>query len=197
MENQKIFELELILKKIPGFSKKQIQKIIDYLINSNKQEIDSLINAIQDFKENINKCEYCNNLLAYVKDCIICNDKNRDKKLLVVEQYRDIEKFEDLKIFNGYYFVLEGLYKLKNNDQNILNNIDKLLKIIDKYDEIILGLSATLEAQFCMQYLQKYIKSKYPKANVYQLSMGIPLGASVEYVDSITLKQSLINKLKM
>ncbi|AWX42915.1 Recombination protein recR [Metamycoplasma cloacale] len=194
--NKYFEELELLLKKIPGFSKKQIQKTIAYIIESNDIEINELIQKINNLKQNIKKCDICN---CYTTDanCSICIDKTRSRSLFVVENHLDVQKIENLDFYKGYYFVLEGLYKLKDNENKVLNNIDKLIELGNKYNEIILGLPATLEGHFSMEYLKKLLKKHYPNLSVYQLSMGLPMGSTLEYIDPITLKQSLINKIKM
>ncbi|WP_369085945.1 toprim domain-containing protein [Metamycoplasma spumans] len=196
MNDSKIYELELLLKKIPGYSKRQISKTITYFLEQPVEVAEELFNAIKSLKEAIKKCEVCN---AYNANqiCEICQDVLRDKKLIVVENSNEIAKFEELNIFKGKYFVLESLYDIKNPSDLVKKNIDKLINLSKNQTEIILALSATIEGQFTMEYIKKCLRDKINHVNVYQLSMGIPMGASVEYIDPITLKQSLINKTKI
>ncbi|TPE57216.1 recombination protein RecR [[Mycoplasma] falconis] len=183
-----------LLKKIPSISKKQINKILMHTIDSSKEDITALFEALLELKENVKKCQICN----YLNDkdvCDICASKIRERKLLIVETSNDVEKFENLDAYNGYYFVLEGIHTIKGINLKVEANIEKILNNLDKYKEITLALSSTLEGQTTSQYIYRKLRDlKFD--NVYQLSMGIPYGIAVEYVDPITLKQSLINKNK-
>ncbi|WP_373437235.1 toprim domain-containing protein, partial [Metamycoplasma equirhinis] len=84
--------------------------------------------------------------------CEICQDKLRDKKLLIVENQTDIKKFEELGIYKGKYFILEKLMDLKFENEIFKKNEQKLLIEAKKYDEIIFALSATIEGQLTTQY---------------------------------------------
>ncbi|WP_412031805.1 toprim domain-containing protein [Metamycoplasma buccale] len=196
MNDQIIEELSKKIKSACGLSKKQIEKTILFLLNSDQAEIDKGFLLIKELKSKIRKCQKCNNF-SNNDICDICLDKTRENKLMIVEHYQNISKFEELNIYKGHYFILEGLYKLKNNDQVVLSNLEKLISMSKEYDEIILALSSDIEGQFTMQYIQKLLRDKNKNINVYQLSIGIPMGAEIEYVDPTTLKQSLINKAKM
>ncbi|TPR53367.1 toprim domain-containing protein [Metamycoplasma neophronis] len=196
MESNETKNLEELLKKIPGFTKRQINKTITYFLDNPENAIDDIFAALKALKKAMQKCEICNQFNQN-HICEICQDNNRSKKLMVVENSNDIAKFETLNIFDGKYFVLEGIYDLKKPDEKVIKNIEKLLALAKSKSEITLALPATIEGQFTMQYLQKLLRDKIAFTNVFQLSMGIPVGSSVEYVDPITLKQSLINKTKV
>ncbi|WP_373436090.1 toprim domain-containing protein [Metamycoplasma equirhinis] len=189
-------KLENILKKIPGFTKKQIQRTINYFIETSNEQINELFERINTLKKETIKCEKCN-VYSNSVICEICQDKLRDKKLLIVENQTDIKKFEELGVYKGKYFILEKLMDLKFENEIFKKNEQKLLTEAKKYDEIIFALSATIEGQLTTQYLQKKFRDILNVKNTYQLSIGIPLGLQVEYIDPITLKESLLNKTKL
>lgn len=196
MKNDKYLELETKLKKISNLSKKQIQKIIFNLINLNKNDLEILFDLINQAKSEIKKCKICG---YYSSDdlCLICTNEMRTNKIIVVEQSDDIDKFEELKIYDGKYYVFSSLYNLKENNDSFNKDFDKLLSLINKDSEVILALKSSMEGILTMQYIKKLITEKYKNINIFQLSMGLPYNASVEYIDPLTLKQSLLNKSKI
>lgn len=196
MKNNKYLELETKLKKISNLSKKQIQKIIFNLINLEKNDLEILFDLINQAKSEIKKCKICG---YYSSDdlCLICTNEMRTNKIIVVEQSDDIDRFEELKIYDGKYYVFSSLYNLKGNNDSFNKDFDKLLSLINKDSEVILALKSSMEGILTMQYIKKLINEKYKNTNIFQLSMGLPYNASVEYIDPLTLKQSLLNKSKI
>ena len=196
MKNDKYLELETKLKKISNLSKKQIQKIIFNLMNLEKNDLEILFDLINQAKSEIKKCKICG---YYSSDdlCLICTNEMRTNKIIVVEQSDDIDKFEDLKIYDGKYYVFSSLCNLKENNDSFNKDFDKLLSLVNKDSEVILALKSSMEGILTMQYIKKLITEKYKNTNIFQLSMGLPYNASVEYIDPLTLKQSLLNKSKI
>lgn len=196
MKNDKYLELETKLKKISNLSKKQIQKIIFNLIQLDKNDLNILFDLINQTKSEIKKCKTCG---YYSNDdlCFICTNEMRTNKIIVVEQSDDIDKFEDLKIYDGKYYVFSSLYNLKGNNDSFNKDFDKLLSLVNKDSEVILALKSSMEGILTMQYIKKLITEKHKNINIFQLSMGLPYNASVEYIDPLTLKQSLLNKSKI
>lgn len=196
MKNDKYLELETQLKKISNLSKKQIQRIIFNLIQLDKNDLNILFDLINQAKSEIKKCKICG---YYSSDdlCLICTNEMRTNKIIVVEQSDDIDKFEELKIYDGKYYVFSSLYNLKQNNDSFNKDFDKLLSLINKDSEVILALKSSMEGILTMQYIKKLITEKYKNTNIFQLSMGLPYNASVEYIDPLTLKQSLLNKSKI
>ena len=131
MKNDKYLELETKLKKISNLSKKQVQKIIFNLINLDKNDLEILFDLINQAKSEIKKCKICG---YYSNDdlCLICTNKMRTNKIIVVEQSDDIDKFEELKIYDGKYYVFSSLYNLKENNDSFNKDFDKLLSLINK-----------------------------------------------------------------
>ncbi|MBN0970887.1 toprim domain-containing protein [Mycoplasma phocoeninasale] len=189
-------ELELLLKAIPGISKRQAQKIISYFLENDVSRLENIYQLMKQLKDKLKKCQNCN-LYSDAEICSICLDKSRQQKLMIVLSQEDLKKFEALEIYSGKYFILEELYDLKKSSEKFDRNLEKLLLMAKNVSEIVIALSATVEGQFTTQFIKKILKDKINFDNAYQLSMGIPLGVQVEYVDPVTLKQSLINKTKI
>ncbi|QJR44071.1 toprim domain-containing protein [Mycoplasma miroungirhinis] len=187
-------QLLKLLKDIPGITTKQAEKIIYFILFSDQTYVNNLTNVLQIFKQMHKKCKICNNF-DKSEICHICEKRNNANKLLVVLKAEDIQKFEDLDFFNGKYFVIERLINPVKKIFIDQKNIELFLLSIENVNEIILALPSNLEGQMTMQYLKSLVNDKTKK--IYQLSTGIPVGASVDFMDPITLVQSLKNKIEI
>lgn len=196
MNNIEIQKLEELLKTVFDFTKKQFQKFIFNIFKSSSEDIDQICNQIKALRNSIKKCNICN---RYNENtiCNICLDTNRTKQLMLVGNSLDIDKFENIGLYKGKYFVFDQNISLKNEDFIVSSLLEKLIDILKDKNELILSLSPTIEGQFNMHYIKKFLKNKINFTNIFQLSTGIPLGSSVEYIDQDTLKESLLNKIKM
>ncbi|ENY68606.1 Recombination protein RecR [Metamycoplasma auris 15026] len=184
------------LKKIPGISNKQANRILNFFLESNVNFTNDLFENLLKIQSQTKKCKQC---LAYSNNeiCDICLDKKRASKLFVVFENQDIEKIEALDIEKGKYFIFNENINLKKISQETSTKLDLLLDIIKKFDEVILCLNTDLNGQITMQYLKKAITDLYPNKQVYQPSIGIPFGMTIEAIDPISLRQSILNKKRI
>lgn len=196
MKSELYQKLFFELKKIPSLSKKQISKIIEYFLECSESNILDLNSLILNFKRSTKKCSICN-YLNNQDICYICSDNTRDKKLMIVEQSADIDKFEELKIYKGKYFVFDTFYDLKENNDYFFKLIDELKKLCKSYNEIILAFNLSIIGRLTMEMIKKILYKDFKNLEIYQLSSGLPLNGSVEYADPTTLKESLDNKINL
>ena len=196
MKSELYQKLFFELKKIPSLSKKQISKIIEYFLECSESNILDLNSLILNFKRSTKKCSICN-YLNNQDICYICSDNTRDKKLMIVEQSADIDKFEELKIYKGKYFVFDTFYDLKENNDHFFKLIDELKKLCKSYNEIILAFNLSIIGRLTMEMIKKILYKDFKNLEIYQLSSGLPLNGSVEYADPTTLKESLDNKINL
>lgn len=196
MKSELYQKLFFELKKIPSLSKKQISKIIEYFLECSESNILDLNSLILNFKRSTKKCSICN-YLNNQDICYICSDNLRYKKLMIVEQSADIDKFEELKIYKGKYFVFDTFYDLKENNDYFFELIDELKNLCKSYNEIILAFNLSIIGRLTMEMIKKILYKDFKNLEIYQLSSGLPLNGSVEYADPTTLKESLDNKINL
>ena len=196
MKSELYQKLFFELKKIQSLSKKQISKIIEYFLECSESNILDLNSLILNFKRSTKKCSICN-YLNNQDICYICSDNTRDKKLMVVEQSADIDKFEELKIYKGKYFVFDTFYDLKENNDYFFELIEELKSLCKSYNEIILAFNLSIIGRLTMEMIKKILYKDFKNLEIYQLSSGLPLNGSVEYADPTTLKESLDNKINL
>lgn len=175
------------IQQLPNITKKNAEQIAYHLLKQNQQTIKQLITTISLAQTTLRLCQECNNIAEEIF-CHICQDKNRKKILIVVESPLEILKFEKIDHPKTYYHVLGGLLDLHHQENTL--NIDSLKKRSSQYQEIVLALSPTLNGIMTFNYLKDALKHK----NVTQLAQGMPIGASLSYVDPLTLKAALDNR---
>lgn len=186
---------EDFLKQKLKISKKQAEKIIDFIISSNEEDFKSLISNFNNLKQKIKKCKVCNNI-SDNNLCEICSDEDRDKVLLIVENQKALDKFENSKFYYGKYFIINEKFILKNDfsDEELLKEVSKIVEYAAFFEETIIALSPTLQGEIITYHIKKTLDEAQIQNS--QIAIGIPLGASVNFVDDITLKQSIINRTK-
>ena len=184
-------------KKFPGVGEKSAERMALSVLEIDKETIDLFATSLKDSKTKIRRCETCNNLSESEK-CEICKDKSRNKEVLcVVEEPKFVNLFEKLNIFDGYYHVLDGLISpidgINPEDINISSLIDRVKK--DEVKEIILALKPSIEGETTALYISKILEGTDVK--ISKIAHGVPMGAEIDYVDSLTLEMALENRRYM
>lgn len=184
------------LRNLPGIGEKSAERMAFSILNFDSEKLELLEKSISDIK-NIKRCSICNNI-ADTDICSICSNSNRlDEQIFVVEKPRDIILFEKMGNYNGKYHVLDGLISPIDgiNPEDI--NIDGLEKRVKNGNvkEIIIVLKPSIEGETTMHYIGK-ILSKYD-VKISKMPIGIPIGADIEYIDSITLEMAFEDRQKI
>ena len=97
------------LSKLPGIGKKTAQRLAIFLLKSENQQVESLVNSITDLKIKLSFCSSCFNL-SEEDLCNICKSEKRDRsKICVVEEASDVIAIEKTNEFKGFYHVLGGV----------------------------------------------------------------------------------------
>ncbi|MGB4269917.1 MAG: toprim domain-containing protein, partial [Spirochaetota bacterium] len=97
------------LSKLPGIGSKSASRIAFFLLKTPKANVDALIGAINQLKDNIQYCQECGGISDEAV-CSVCSDDERDKTTLcVVEEPEDLLSIEKSGAFHGLYHVLGGV----------------------------------------------------------------------------------------
>ena len=180
-----------VFKYLPGVGEKTSERMAFSVVNFDKERLQEFADSVLEIKNNIKYCKKCNNL-SESDLCDICSSDNRNHKIIVVvEKAKDVFLFEKLGIFDGSYHVLNGLISpidgINPEDINITSLINRVEE--DNVKEIILALKPSVEGETTMQYINKILENKNVK--ITKMATGIPLGADMEYIDSLTLEMAL------
>ena len=178
-------------KFLPGIGEKTAERLAFSILDLEDEQTDIFSNSIEDVKKNIHNCSKCNTLTDSDL-CFVCSDDSRNKDLLcVVEDSKNVFLFEKLGMFNGMYHVLDGLISPIDgiNPEDI--GLDKLIDRIrnEKFKEIIFAFKPSIEGETTALYIKKVLDGMGVK--ITRLASGVPMGADMEYVDSLTLERAL------
>lgn len=179
------------LKMFPGIGEKTAERMAFSVLDFENEMVDIFSDSLIQVKKKIHKCPRCNTLTDSDL-CFVCADQSRDKSILcVVEDSKNVFVIEKLGAFGGMYHVLDGLISPLDgiNPEDI--GIDKLIDRIvsEKYKEIIFAFKPSIEGETTSLYIKKVLEGF--DVVVTRLANGVPMGADMEYVDSLTLERAI------
>ena len=181
-------------KYLPSVGEKTAERFAFSIFDLDDEQIELFKESLMDVKEKVHPCSVCN-VLTEDEKCSICSDSNRESNILcVVEDVKSVFLFEKLGMFKGKYHVLNGLISPLEgiNPEDI--GLDKLIDRIhnEKFDEIIFAFKPSIEGETTSLYIKKILDGLDIK--ITKIANGVPIGADMEYVDSLTLERALADR---
>ncbi len=175
--------------RLPGIGRKTAQRLAFHLLNSEKETVYRLSDALKDIKIKVQDCSLCHGITED-DPCKICNDVKRDDHLLcIVENAYDIFIFEKTNSFRGKYHVMGGALSPLDGIGPDNLNVDSLVRRLQPGMEIILATNPSVEGETTALYLAKILAEK--NVTVSRLARGIPVGGDLAYVDEATLIRAM------
>lgn len=154
-------------------------------------------NAIISATSKVHKCPVCG-LYAENELCEVCSDPSRSHETCIVVSFpKDAAAFEKINDYHGVYHVLNGVLAPSKGIGASELNIDSLLRRVDEegIKEIIIATNPTLEGETTALFIARLLSDKSVK--VTRLAYGLPMGASLDYADSLTLSKALEGRKKI
>lgn len=184
------------LQKVPYLASKNVYRVASYFLTAEEEAIATLCQAILDAKQNIVPCKECFNWTETGLLCAICAAPGRDKSVLcVVETWHDLMAIEKTAGFLGCYHVLGGALNPLEGigpDKLSLGALVERLKH-GQVRELILGTNPTPEGEATASYLATKI---HPLGiTISKFASGIPTGASLEFMDKLTISKALLGRV--
>ena len=182
------------LSKLPGIGKKTAQRLAIFLLKSEDQQVNNLLNAVKDLKLKLRFCSRCFNL-SEEELCNICQSDKREKSVIcVVEEASDVMAIEKTHEYRGLYHVLGGVLSPLSGITPDSLHIKELLKRFESEDikEIILALNPDTEGETTSLYLGKLLKPL--NLNVTRIARGLPIGGDLEFADDATIGRAILNR---
>ncbi len=174
---------------LPGIGQKSALRHCLAITRWDDQQINTFSEAIKKMQD-IKHCNECG-MFCDQELCSVCDSNSRETDILcVIESETDCLAIENSNNFNGVYHILGGvLNPLKNIGPKNLG-IDKLLTRIKNKNikEIILAINPSVEGDATCSYLKQQIGENI---RIKRIGFGIPVGGSLEYLDSITISRAL------
>lgn len=181
--------------KLPGVGEKTAVRQTMVLAHWDAQKLQDFAQSLLSLTT-LRKCDDCG-LYARENDshCEICLDGERTiaSSLCVVESLSDAIAIEKSGTFKGLFHVLGGvLNPLAGIGPDELG-IDQLASRIKNKSikEIVLAVNPSVEGDATCSYIKNQIDSS---VRVERIGFGIPIGGSLEYLDSLTISKALENR---
>jgi recombination protein RecR len=187
-----ISNLVAAFSRLPGVGPKTALRYVFYLLKQPAFDLEVMARSLSQLKERIKICPVCFTYTE-LETCEICLDPKRDRSLLcVVEESRDISTIEATKIYNGLYHVLGGnINPIEGMTPDVLRfrELRGKLELDPGISEVILALSPTTQGETTIMFLQKSLEPF--GRSMTRLARGLPLGATLEYADEVTLGDAM------
>lgn len=181
------------LSKLPSVGEKTAARYAYAILNSPEEEVNKLVDAIRDVKQNVHFCKICGN---YTQNeiCDICQTR-KPSVICVVKEPKDIVALEKVKDFKGVYHVLGGVISpMEHIGPNDIR-IKELLARLDGVEEVILATNPDVEGEATAMYIARLIKPMGIK--VTRIARGLPEGSVIEYADESTLSRALSSRIEL
>jgi recombination protein RecR len=182
------------LRCLPGVGPKSAQRMAYYLLQRDRKGATTLAVALDNALQVVDHCKLCNTF-SEQPICPLCESEQRDKNLLcVVEMPTDLMMLENTRAYNGMYFVLMGRLSPLDGVGPKEIHLDKLIKRAQDglVQEVILATNYTVEGDATAHYISELLKVRGIKTS--RIARGMPMGGEIEYVDSGTLAQAMMER---
>lgn len=184
-------------EKLPGIGPKTAQRLTFYLLHVPQSELDKFAASLQTLKTNTVLCSICFSV-GEEDPCIYCSSPSRDQSTIcVVEQPLDVLALEKSGRYTGVYHVLHGKIDPLNSigpDEIYISQLFDRIKNSQNghtVKELILATNPTMEGEATAMYIAKEMREKFPQIIVTRIGRGLPIGADLEYADSMTLQRAM------
>ncbi|CAN1518230.1 RecR Recombinational DNA repair protein (RecF pathway) [Methylophilaceae bacterium] len=182
------------LRCLPGVGPKSAQRMAYYLLQRDRKGASGLATALDQALQVVDHCQLCNTFSEQAV-CPLCASEQREPHLLcVVEMPTDLLMLENTRAYSGMYFVLMGRLSPLDGVGPKEIHLDKLLKRAQDglVQEVILATNYTVEGDATAHYISELLKARGIKTS--RIARGMPMGGEIEYVDSGTLAQAMMER---
>jgi recombination protein RecR len=184
------------MTKIPGVGEKTALRQILTICRWDKEQLFALGKSLINLGE-LNCCEQCG-FYTDTQFCQVCSDVNRNDhgSICVVESITDFIAIEKSGTFHGTYHILGGvlnpLLGVGPEDLKIPNLIERVKN--KNVRELILAVNPSVEGDATCAFIKEEISDN---VDVERIGFGIPIGGSLEYLDSMTISKALENRKRL
>ncbi len=185
------------LVKLPGIGEKTATRLAFHLLRTERTSVDALAAALGTLRDEMRLCSVCFCFTAH-DPCTLCTDAGRSAEVIcVVEGPADVIAIEGSGQFRGRYHVLHGsLAPLDGVGPEQLRIAELLKRLRDgAVREVVIATNPTVEGEATAMYIATLVKPL--GVHVTRIAHGLPMGADIEYADTITLGKALEGRREM
>lgn len=180
-------------KKIPGVGEKTALRHALFLTNWDPRDLTSFGSALEKIGQ-LNRCQDCG-LFCDGDICHICGSPSRSeiKTLCVVESIPDCMAIEKGGGYFGLFHILGGalnpLMGIGPSELNLERLVERVR--VNNIENVILALNPSVEGDATCAYIKNILPST---VIVERIGFGMPIGGSLEYLDSLTITKAIENR---
>jgi len=189
-----LLKLITFFKKLSGVGSKTAERFAFEMLKWKNDELNDLSYILKDLKKNIVSCEICG-CLKIDESCNLCNKEIRDsKKICIVSSFKEVFLLEKTRSYKGFYHIIDNLISPMEGAEISDSSIEKLKKRIktDEIQEVIIALDSTIEGDVTSLYIKEKLTDM--KLQISRLAFGLPIGASLDFIDGNTLAQAFVGR---
>ncbi|MCL1822750.1 MAG: recombination mediator RecR [Oscillospiraceae bacterium] len=179
--------------RLPGIGMKTAQRLAYHILTMPAGEVEMFAETLITARKTVRCCSVCRNFTEK-ETCAVCSDERRNQKLIcVVEAPKDVTVIERTGGFDGVYHVLHGLLSpMEGTGPENIHIKELMERLAGEVDEVIMATNPTIEGEATASYISRLIKPMGIK--VSRLAYGLPVGASLEFADDVTLVRAMENR---
>jgi recombination protein RecR len=190
-KNSHLKQLVDELEKLPGIGRRSAERIAYHLLLQDAKEVLPLAKALEQLKTSTRHCSVCFNI-SESEPCEVCADPSRNTELLcIVENLRDLVKFEKSGAYQGLYHVLHGsLSPLDGINEDHLTLKALMTRLKKKsFQEIIIATGVNLSGEATALHLQDLLQG-FP-GKITRIAKGLPSGSLLEFASDAVLNDAI------
>jgi len=174
--------------RFQGIGRKTAERFVfDMLARWDEKAIQEFSDALQSISSEITQCPQC---YIHVQElpCSFCSkERQGERELCVVATSKDAYAIEATHLFPGTFFVLGATLSPLDERGVESSRLDGLKRRIreEGISEVIFAFDSSLEGDATVSYLRDELKGLPIKLS--RLASGVPVGASLEFIDRSTL----------
>jgi len=184
------------LQQVPFLASKNVYKVASYFLDMEATKVAQFCKILQQAKDNVVRCPICFVWMEKNDLCMFCSSDRRDSTIIcVIESWQDMLSIERTETFKGLYHVLGGVISpLDGISPERLTINSLLLRITPATKEIILALNQTPEGEATSSFVAQQIHKNHSTLSISCLAKGVPVGASLEFIDRLTVSKALSDR---
>jgi recombination protein RecR len=181
-------------ERFPGVGRRTAERLAFHVLQD--EDARGLSRAIEEAVAGTLRCGVCHDVAA-ADPCPICADPTRDeRRVLVVEQPRDVEAVERAGVWTGRYHVLMGSLDPATGAEARHLTVAGLVRRVRSggVDEVVLGTDPDAEGEATALLVLEALEGAELPVRVTRLARGLPAGSALEYLHRGVLEDALTGR---
>lgn len=179
------------LARLPGVGRRSATRLAFHIIDHDDDYARDLAGALVDAADGVGLCGSCG-FLTEMQPCRLCTDPRRDDSILcVVEGTPEVVALEGTGAYQGRYHTLGGVLSPLEGIGPDRLRVAGLVRRVDegRFEEVVVATRPSVDGEATAHFLAGLLRDK--GVMVTRIASGIPMGASLEHADQVTLARAL------